>query len=210
MKKTTVLIVDDHAIMRKGLASLLQTSKDIDVLGDAGDGESGIRKAIKLKPDVVIMDLMMPGMDGTEATRRLREQLPGAKVLIFTTFGTADGIGHALNAGASGAIMKNVELPELVTAIRTVAAGGRVLSPEIEQILAADPPVRELSSRQTEILHSITRGLSNEDIARQLGISVPMVKEHVNATFEKLGAANRAEAVAIAMRKHLLLMLYGA
>ena len=206
MKKTTVLIVDDHAIMRKGLASLLQTSKDIDVLGDAGDGESGIRKAIKLKPDVVIMDLMMPGMDGTEATRRLREQLPGAKVLIFTTFGTADGIGHALNAGASGAIMKNVELPELVTAIRTVAAGGRVLSPEIEQILAADPPVRELSSRQTEILHSITRGLSNEDIARQLGISVPMVKEHVNATFEKLGAANRAEAVAIAMRKHLLKM----
>ena len=206
MKKTTVLIVDDHAIMRKGLASLLQTSKDIDVLGDAGDGESGIRKAIKLKPDVVIMDLMMPGMDGTEATRRLREQLPGAKVLIFTTFGTADGIGHALNAGASGAIMKNVELPELVAAIRTVAAGGRVLSPEIEQILAADPPVRELSSRQTEILHSITRGLSNEDIARQLGISVPMVKEHVNATFEKLGAANRAEAVAIAMRKHLLKM----
>ena len=206
MKKTTVLIVDDHAIMRKGLASLLQTSKDIDVLGDAGDGESGIRKAIKLKPDVVIMDLMMPGMDGTEATRRLREQLPDVKVLIFTTFGTADGIGHALKAGASGAIMKNVELPELVAAIRTVAAGGSVLSPEIEQILAADPPVRELSSRQTEILHSITRGLSNEDIARQLGISVPMVKEHVNATFEKLGAANRAEAVAIAMRKHLLKM----
>ncbi len=126
--------------------------------------------------------------------------------MIFTTFGTADGIGHALKAGASGAIMKNVELPELVAAIRTVAAGGRVLSPEIEQILAADPPVRELSSRQTEILHSITRGLSNEDIARQLGISVPMVKEHVNATFEKLGAANRAEAVAIAMRKHLLKM----
>jgi len=206
MKKTTVLIVDDHAIMRKGLASLLQTSKDIDVLGDAGDGESGIRKAIKLKPDVVIMDMMMPGMDGTEATRLLREQLPDAKVLIFTTFGTADGIGHALKAGASGAIMKNVELPELVAAIRTVAAGGSVLSPEIEQILAADPPVRELSSRQTEILHSITRGLSNEDIARQLGISVPMVKEHVNATFEKLGAANRAEAVAIAMRKHLLKM----
>ena len=206
MKKTTVLIVDDHAIMRKGLSSLLQTSKDIDVLGDAGDGESGIWKAIKLKPDVVIMDLMMPGMDGTEATRRLREQLPDVKVLIFTTFGTADGIGHALKAGASGAIMKNVELPELVAAIRTVAAGGSVLSPEIEQILAADPPVRELSSRQTEILHSITRGLSNEDIARQLGISVPMVKEHVNATFEKLGAANRAEAVAIAMRKHLLKM----
>ena len=206
MKKTNVLIIDDHAIMRKGLASLLRTSKEIDVLGDAGDGETGIRKAIKLKPDVVITDLLMPGMDGTEVTRQLRERLPETKVLIFTTFGTADGIGHALKAGASGAIMKNVELPELVAAIKTVADGGQVLSPEIEQILTDDPPVRELSSRQTEILHSITRGLSNEDIARQLGISVPMVKEHVNATFEKLGAANRAEAVAIAMRKHLLKM----
>lgn len=206
MKKTTVLIVDDHAIMRKGLASLLRTSREIEVLGDAGDGETGIRKAVRLKPDVVIMDLMMPGMDGTEATRRLRESLPDAKVLIFTTFGTADGIGHALKAGANGAIMKNVELPELVAAIKTVATGGQVLSPEIEQILAADPPVPKLSARQTEILHSITRGLSDKDIARQLGISVPMVKEHVNATFEKLGAANRAEAVAIAMRKHLLKM----
>ena len=206
MKKTNVLIIDDHAIMRKGLASLLRTSKEIDVLGDAGDGETGIRKAIKLKPDVVITDLLMPGMDGTEVTRQLRERLPETKVLIFTTFGTADGIGHALKAGASGAIMKNVELPELVAAIKTVADGGQVLSPEIEQILTDDPPVRELSSRQMEILQSITRGLSNEDIARQLGISVPMVKEHVNATFEKLGAANRAEAVAIAMRKHLLKM----
>ena len=206
MKKTTVLIVDDHAIMRKGLASLLRTSREIEVLGDAGDGETGIRQAVRLKPDVVIMDLMMPGMDGTEATRSLRESLPDAKVLIFTTFGTADGIGHALKAGANGAIMKNVELPELVAAIKTVATGGQVLSPEIEQILAADPPVPKLSARQTEILHSITRGLSDKDIARQLGISVPMVKEHVNATFEKLGAANRAEAVAIAMRKHLLKM----
>ena len=206
MKKTTVLIVDDHAIMRKGLASLLRTSREIEVLGDAGDGETGIRQAVRLKPDEVIMDLMMPGMDGTEATRSLRESLPDAKVLIFTTFGTADGIGHALKAGANGAIMKNVELPELVAAIKTVATGGQVLSPEIEQILAADPPVPKLSARQTEILHSITRGLSDKDIARQLGISVPMVKEHVNATFEKLGAANRAEAVAIAMRKHLLKM----
>ena len=206
MKKTTVLIIDDHAIMRKGLASLLRTSKEIDVLGDAGDGETGIQMARELKPDVVLMDLMMPGMDGTDATRQLLAALPSVKVLIFTTFGTADGIGHALKAGASGAIMKNVELPGLVAAIKTVAAGGRVLSPEIEQILTADPPVPKLSARQTEILHSITRGLSDKDIARQLGISVPMVKEHVNATFAKLGAANRAEAVAIAMRKHLLKM----
>ena len=204
MKPIRVLIIDDHAIMRNGLASLLRTRKEIEVVGDAGDGVTGIRKALKLKPDVVIMDLMMPDLDGTEATRQLLQQQPDAKVLIFTTFGTADGIGHALDAGARGAILKNVELPELVSAIKTVAAGGRALSPEIEQILAEDPPVPELSARQNEILSSIVRGLSNEDIARQLGISVPMVKEHVNATFAKLGAANRAEAVGIALRKHLL------
>ena len=204
MNKIKVLIVDDHAIMRNGLASLLRTRKEIEVVGDAGDGASGIRKALKCKPDVVIMDLMMPDMDGTEATRQLLQRQPEAKVLIFTTFGTADGIGHALAAGTSGAILKNVELPELVAAIKTVVSGGRALSPEIEQILADDPPLPELSARQTEILHSIIRGLSNEDIARQLGISLPMVKEHVNATFAKLGAANRAEAVGIALRKHLL------
>ena len=204
MNRIKVLIVDDHAIMRNGLTSLLRTSREIDVIGSAGDGKSGIQKAVKLKPDVVIMDLMMPEMDGTEATRLLLQKLPDVKVLIFTTFSTADGIGHALEAGASGAIMKNVELPELVAAIKTVASGGRALSPEIEQILSEDPPLPELSTRQAEILHSITRGLSNDDIARLLGISVPMVKEHVNAIFAKLGAANRAEAVAIAMRKHLL------
>lgn len=204
MNRIKVLIVDDHAIMRNGLTSLLRTSREIDVIGSAGDGKSGIQKALKLKPDVVIMDLMMPEMDGTEATRILMHRMPHVKVLIFTTFSTADGIGHALEAGASGAILKNVELPELVAAIRAVASGNRAFSPEIEQILNEDPPLPELSARQSEILHSITRGLSNDDIARLLGISVPMVKEHVNAIFAKLGAANRAEAVAIAMRKHLL------
>ena len=204
MNKIKVLIVDDHAIMRRGLASLLSTSWEIEVVGDAGDGETGILKAMKLKPNVVIMDLMMPEMDGTEATRRLLQKAPETKILIFTTFGAADGIGHAIEAGASGAISKNVELSELVAAIKAVANGERAFSPDIEQILSEEPPLPELSSRQAEILHSITRGLTNEDIARQLGISVPMVKEHVAATFAKLGATNRAEAVAITLKKHLL------
>ena len=202
--KTRILIADDHALMRVGIRSMLESTGDFTVIGECCDGESAVAMALKAKPDVVIMDLMMPDMDGTEATRQLLQRQPEAKVLIFTTFGTADGIGHALAAGASGAILKNVELPELVAAIKTVVSGGRALSPEIEQILADDPPLPELSARQTEILHSIIRGLSNEDIARQLGISLPMVKEHVNATFAKLGAANRAEAVGIALRKHLL------
>ena len=204
MNDIRILLVDDHAVMRMGLASLLGTQDGLTIIGDAGDGETGVRKALKLRPDIVIMDLLMPGMDGVETTGRIKQALPETKVLILTTYGTADGIAHALDAGASGALVKTVELKELVAAIRAVMAGERVISPEIEQILTDDPPVPKLSPRQSEILASIVRGLSTEDVARQLGLSVQMVKEHLSATFEKIGANNRAEAVAIALRKHLL------
>ena len=204
MNKTTVLIIDDHAILRMGLASLLNAKKDIEVIGDAANGRTGIQKILKLHPDVVIMDLMMPGMDGTETTRQLLSNAPDNKVLILTTFGTSDGITHAIEAGAKGAIMKNCDFNELVTAIRTVAKGEEYLSPEVRRIISRDPPIAPLSPRQSEILQSIVRGLSNPDIAKQLGISLDMVKEHTEALFQKLGVANRPEAVAIALRKHLL------
>ena len=204
MNKTTVLIIDDHAILRMGLASLLNAKSGIEVVGDAANGKAGIQKALKLHPDVVIMDLMMPGMDGAETTRQLLVKMPESKVLILTTFGTSDGITHALEAGAKGAIMKNCDFSELVTAIRTVAKGEEYLSPEIKRIISQDPPIAPLSPRQTEILQSIVRGLSNPDIAKLLGISLDMVKEHTEALFQKLGVANRPEAVAIALRKHLL------
>ena len=204
MDEISVYLIDDHAVMRHGLASLLGTQRGIRVVGDAGDAPSGIRAVMSLKPDVVIMDLMMPEMDGVEATRRLKELRPETKVLILTTSTSADGIGHALEAGASGAIVKTTELPEFLSAIRTAAAGGRVISPEIEQVMADDPPVPELTPRQADVLASVTRGFSNEDIARQLGLSIGTVKEYLNATFAKIGASNRAEAVAIALRKHLL------
>ena len=204
MNDIRILLIDDHAVMRMGLASLLGTQTGLTIVGDAGDGETGVRKALKLKPDIVIVDLLMPGMDGVETTSRIMKDLPETKVLILTTYGTADGIAHALEAGASGALVKSVGLTELVAAIRAVTAGERVISPEIEQILTDDPPVPKLSPRQSEILASIVRGLSTEDVARQLGLSVQMVKEHLSATFEKIGANNRAEAVAIALRKHLL------
>ena len=204
MKKISVLIIDDHAILRMGLASLLNAKGGIEVIGDAANGQTGIQKAIKLKPDVVVMDLMMPGMDGTETTAQLIARAPDAKILILTTFGTSDGITHAIKAGAKGAIMKNCDFGELLTAIRTIAKGEQYISPEIVRIISNDPPVAPLSPRQTEILQSIIRGLSNPDIAKQLGISLDMVKEHTEALFQKLGVANRPEAVAIALRKHLL------
>ena len=199
-----VLLVDDHAVMRMGLAALLGTQKQIEIVGDTGDGASAIRKAQKLQPDVVIMDLMMPVMDGVETTRQLLEKQPDAKVLILTTFGTADGIAHALAAGAKGAITKTVGLKELLDAIRAVASGKRYVEEDIERLIATDPPVTDLSPRQQDILAGLTRGLSNEDIARMLDISVQRVKDHTNIIFHKIGAANRAEAVAIALRKHLL------
>lgn len=206
MTPIRVLIVDDHAILRMGLASLLASKCEIEVVGDAPDGPSGIRKALKLKPDVVIMDLMMPGMDGIEATKELLAKAPESKILILTTFGTSNGINNALEAGAMGAVMKNCDFSELADAIRAVASGKRYVAADVERILVADPPVAALSPRQMEILQSIVRGLSNPDIAKQLGISVDMVKEHVESLFQKIGAANRTEAVAIAFRKHLLKM----
>jgi len=204
MDDIRVLIVDDHAVFRMGFASLLSAKKGFAVVGDAANGEEAIAMAAKLHPDVIVMDLIMPKMDGAETTKLIRERDPSAKILVLTSFGMAAGIAHALDAGALGAILKNAEYTEIVASIRKVASGIRAVSPEIERMLSNDPPPTELSSRQTEILTAITRGLSNSDIAAQLGISLDMVKEHTTALFAKIGAANRTEAAVIAMRKHLL------
>ena len=204
MNTIRILVVDDHAIARFGLVSLLETEEGLEVVGQAEDGESAIVRAEELKPDVVIMDLVMPGMDGVIATRALSERLPQTKTLVLTTFGDSDDIAHALEAGATGALMKNTGINELIDAIRSVAAGRQVLAPEIRKMLAESPPVPELTPRQKEILHSVTRGLTNRDIASLLGITIDSVKDHINAILTKIGAANRSEAVAIAFRKHLL------
>ena len=192
MNKIRILIIDDHAIMRMGLASLLSSEPGLEIVGEAEDGGSGIRLAAELKPDVIIMDLIMPGMDGVETTRQIMTELGDMNILILTTFGTADGIAYALESGARGAILKNASLDELVSAVRAVAEGKTSVSPEIEQILSETPPVPKLSPRQSEVLESVARGLSNEDISKQLGISVARVREHLSALFAKMGTANRA------------------
>ena len=204
MKNIKVLIADDHAIVRMGLASILGTKRDLEVVGDAEDGADAVRKAQKLRPDVVLMDIVMPEMDGAAATGEIRRLLPTVKVLILTSFGEADGIAHALEAGASGALMKNVDYSELVEAIRTIANGGKVIAPEIERMLRESPPLPGLTDRQREILLSMSRGLTDADIAKQLDLTPNSVREHVTTIFKKLGAANKTEAVAIALRKHLL------
>jgi DNA-binding NarL/FixJ family response regulator len=199
-----VLIADDHTIVRIGLKTLLTAEDDIEVVGEAKNGEMAVREAMRLSPDVVIMDLMMPKMDGADATATLHEKLPETKVIILTTFGSSDGIAHAIESGASGALMKTADDAALISTIRSVASGKTVISPDIKRLLAEDPPIPVLTSRQTEVLQSMMRGLTNRDIAKQLGIRQDGVNEHVAAILAKIGAANRTEAVAIALRKHLL------
>ena len=202
--KIKVLIADDHTIVRAGLAALLGTEKDLEIVGQAKNGVEAVREAIRLLPDIIIMDLMMPKKDGVEATAEITEKVPAAKVILLTTFGTSDGIAHALRVGARGAILKNADNNQLASAIRKVARGEEYVSPEIRQQLAVDPPIPELTPRQKDILASMIRGLTDRDIARQLGIRQDGVNEHVSAILQKLGAANRTEAVAVALRKHLL------
>ena len=204
MKPIRIIIADDHALVRVGLATLLQFHKDLQVVGEAKNGEEAITLARKLRPDVIVMDLMMPVMDGLEATRHIHAELPEIRILILTSFGTSADVAHAINAGATGAIMKDSPNDELIRAIRIVATGKAIYSSEIRKMILDNPTPPELTSRQAEVLEAIMRGLTNIDIGKQLSISPDAVKQHLNAICEKLGAANRTEAVAIALRKQLL------
>ena len=204
MDKIKVLVADDHAIVRTGLVSLLSRAADIEVVGEASNGAAAVTKATRLLPDVVVMDLVMPKKDGVAATAELHEKAPNVKVLILTTFGTSEEISKALEAGASGAILKSSSNSELVAAIRKVSAGKSAVSPDIEHMLENDPPMQELSPRQRNILEYISRGFTNAQIAACFGISPESVKTHVARLFDKIGAASRSEAASIALRKHLL------
>ena len=204
MARTKVLIADDHSVVRMGLASLLGTAKNMEVVGEAVDGIDAVRKALKLRPDVVVMDLVMPRKNGVAATEEIRAAAPEVKILILTTFGTSDDIARALKAGATGAIMKSATNRELLATVQAVAAGQRVVSAEIEGLMRNDPPLPELSQRQREILDGICRGLTNKEIAMMLDISLESVKSHVKIILEKLDASSRTEAASIAAQKRLM------
>lgn len=204
MKKTSVLLVDDHSVVRMGLAAIINIEKDLKVCGEAESGAEAVKLAREMRPDVVVMDFMMPGMDGAEATAAVLRASPESKVLVLTTYGTSVDIARAMKCGATGAVTKNLSNEELADAIRATARGERMLSAEIEASLSEAESDNGLTTRQREVLDSITRGLSNDDIAGMLGISKVRVKQHLAALYQKLGAANRAEAVAIALRRQLL------
>ena len=204
MKKIRILIADDHMLMRIGLKSMIRYQSDMSVVGEAANGEEAVRLAVELAPDVVIMDLMMPVLDGAEATRRIVSARPETKVIILSSFGSSADMVRALENGAVGAQMKEAPTDDLISAIHAVVDGKRNIAPEIQQYLDAETTAPELTPRQLGILQSVVRGLTNKEIAAQFNLSPISVKKYLSAIFTKIGAANRTEATAIALRKHLV------
>ena len=204
MTKIRIVIADDHAVVRSGLSAILGAEKDLEVVGQAQNGREAVNAVMTLSPDIVIMDLRMPEMDGVSAIEEIRRRASRAKIIVLTSFGESDDVAHALEAGAHSAITKTAEDAELVSVIRMVADDQRYISPEIRKLLHDDPPVPKLTPRQQVILGYMVKGLTNKDISGILSIREDSVEDHVKLILEKINASNRTEAVAIALRKHLL------
>jgi NarL family two-component system response regulator LiaR len=204
-----VLLVDDHAVVRSGLGAVLMANEDLALVGEAGNGEEAVRLCQRFKPDVVLMDLMMPVMDGVSATREIHSKWPEIKIIALTSFKEKEYVEGALKAGALSYLLKNVSAEELVTAIHNAVAGQPRLSPEAAQVLIQDfkqPKVEDfdLTEREKEILKLMAEGLPNAEIAERLVVSQSTVKFHVSNVLSKLGVTTRTEAVSMALKKHLV------
>jgi two-component system, NarL family, response regulator LiaR len=204
-----VMLVDDHAMVRRGLATFLKVFDDLKLAGEAESGEAAVKLCAQLFPDVILMDLMMPGMDGSSATRLIRQQFPNVQIIALTSFKDEGLVQSALQAGAIGYLLKDVSADELAQAIREAHAGRASLSPEIARALvnAANqppPPGHDLTERERVVLALMVEGLNNTQIAARLVVSPSTVKSHVSHILSKLGVASRSEAVALALRSGLV------
>ena len=205
MKSTIkILLADDHQVVRMGLAAIIAAESDMSLVGEASDGAEAVALTRKLAPDVVLMDLMMPQKDGASATAEILAANPDAKILVLTTFGESDEMKRAMNAGATGALIKDTPREELVAAIRKVVDGQKVVSPEIAHVLANRTERPQLSPRQLEVLGYVAKGLTSKAISSKLGITADSVNGHLRAIFAHLNATSRTEAVATAMRLGLI------
>jgi DNA-binding NarL/FixJ family response regulator len=207
MSEIRALIVDDHPVTREGLRTALDLSDDVAVVGEASSGEEAVDRAGELTPDVVFMDVRMPGMDGIEATRRILEVAPETKVILITIDESRGAIAQAIQAGVSGYLLKDASAEALIDAARNAIEGNAVIHPQltrtfIEEVRLAEPNQEQtpLSKREREILQKVADGATTKQVASELGISPHTVKTHLERIFEKLGANDRAQAVAIAIR----------
>ena len=214
---TTVLIADDQALVRVGLRKILEAEAEISVIGEATDGEDAVAEARRLRPDVVLMDIRMPVLDGIEATRRIGRAEPGTRVLILTTFGLDEYVYDALRAGASGFMLKDAPPEEIAAAVRIIASGEALLAPAVTRTVIEEfalqqpalaptpsPAIDELTSREREVFDLLARGLSNPEICEQLVISEATAKTHVARILQKLGLRDRVQAAIYAYETGLV------
>lgn len=205
--KIRVMLVDDHNVVRSGLGAFLSVMPDLELVGEAENGAEAVQRCAFLRPDVVLMDLMMPVLDGVAATQQIRAQYPTTQVIALTSFQENSLVQSALRAGAIGYLMKNVTADELAAAIRAARLGQMTLSPEAAQALvqpAPAPPALALTEREREVLALMVEGLNNSEIAERLVVSLSTVKYHISNLLAKLGVDNRVAAVALAMQKKLV------
>jgi DNA-binding NarL/FixJ family response regulator len=202
-----LLIADDHPVVRDGLRAMLATQPDMELVGEVATGTEAVTQARAMRPDVVLMDLQMPGLDGPGAIATLREQAPEVRVLVLTTYGTDADITRAVDAGATGYLLKDAPREQLFGAIRAAARGESVLSPSVATRVLGRmraPAEEALSPRELEILQAVARGLSNKDIGRQLYVSEATVKTHLLRVFSKLGVDDRTAAVTVALERGII------
>jgi two-component system, NarL family, response regulator LiaR len=205
-----VMIVDDHDMVRSGLEVFIETFEDLEFVGEANNGEDAVRLCEQLKPDVILMDLKMPRMDGVTAIATIRQAYPGVQIIALTSFKDKNMVHSALQAGAIGYLLKNASIDELATAIRSAKSGRSTLSPEATQALIEattqpPPPGHDLTERELEVLALMVDGLNNREIADSLTISRSTVKNHVSNILSKLGVSSRTEAVAMAVEYQLVI-----
>ena len=208
MNKIRILLADDHSIMRVGLSSLLSREKDMVVVGEAENGEEAVSLSQELKPDVVVMDLMMPVLSGSEATRLITAgdsaENKKPRVLIFTSYGTSADLARAVINGATGVLLKNAPMQDLPQSVRMVFAGEKVFSDEIQALIAEEKTLSGLTDRQLTLLELAARGFTNQEIADHLNISLITVKKQFSDIFSRLNVSNRSEAIGFALQRHLI------
>jgi two-component system, NarL family, response regulator LiaR len=209
-KPIRVMLVDDHTMVRRGLATFLKAFDDLELAGEAGDGQTAIQLCAQLQPDVILMDMVMPDMNGTAATRAIRQQFPAVQVIALTSFNDEGLVKSALESGAIGYLLKDVSADDLVKAIRAAHAGRATLSPDAAQALvhaAGQPPVPgyDLTERERAVLALLVEGLNNTQIAARLVVSPSTIKSHVSNILSKLGVTSRTEAVTLALRNKLVI-----